>query len=347
MRLVHVVLPNDIDDPATPSGGNTYDRRVCHGLAAAGWTVREHAVPGGWPRPTPAERAGLAGVLVTVADNDLVLVDGLVASAVPDVLAAHATRLRLAILMHMPLADERERAALAAAATVVTTSEWTRQRLIDLYDLPTGVISVAPPGVDPAPVTEPSDAGSRLLCVAAITLGKGHDVLVEALALVADRPWTCVFVGSPTRDPAFAERIRASVAGAGLAGRVTLAGPRTGAELDAAYGAADLLVVPSRAETYGMVITEALARGVPVLVTDVGGVREALGATAAGEPPGLLVPPDDPAALAGALRAWLGDAGVRDRLRLAAAERRASLATWADTAHRVAAALAGVAGVTA
>jgi glycosyltransferase involved in cell wall biosynthesis len=339
---VHVVLPNDIDDPATPSGGNTYDRRVCRELATAGWTVREHAVPGGWPRPTATERAGLAGVLATVADDGLVLVDGLVASAVPEVLAAHAARLRLAILMHMPLADDRERAALAAAATVVATSGWTRRRLIDLYDLPAGAVSVAAPGVDPAPVTEPSATGSRLLCVAAITPGKGHDVLVEALALL-DARVTCVLVGSPTRDPAFAERIRASVAAAGLADRVTFAGPRTGADLDAAYGAADLVVLASRAETYGMVITEALARGVPVLVTDVGGVREALGTTAAGEPPGLLVPPGDPSALAGALRAWLSDAGLRERLRRAATERRTSLATWADTAHHVATALSGVA----
>src|SRR6266511_3741505 len=84
MRTVHVVLPNDIDDPATPSGGNTYDRRICQGLAAWGWSVREHAVPGPWPRPTVTERAGLARVLFAVPDNAVVLLDGLVASAVPD-----------------------------------------------------------------------------------------------------------------------------------------------------------------------------------------------------------------------------------------------------------------------
>ena len=161
MGSVHVVLPNDIDDPATPSGGNTYDRRVCRGLAAAGWTVREHAAPGGWPRPTPAERAGLAAVLASVPDNDLVLIDGLVASAVPEVLAPHAARLRLAVLMHMPLADDAERAALSTAVTVVTTSEWTRRRLIDLYGLPAARVSVATPGVDPAPVTAASESGGR------------------------------------------------------------------------------------------------------------------------------------------------------------------------------------------
>ena len=86
------------------------------------------------------------------------------------------------------------------------------------------------------------------------------------------------------------------------------AGPRTGAELDRAYAAADLLVLASHAETYGMVVTEALARGLPVLAADVGGVTEALGHGEDGTRPGLLVPPGDPAALGAALRRWLGDA---------------------------------------
>jgi glycosyltransferase involved in cell wall biosynthesis len=113
---------------------------------------------------------------------------------------------------------------------------------------------------------------------------------------------------------------------------VRFAGPRTGAELDRAYASADLLVLASHAETYGMVITEALARGLPVLATDVGGVTEALGHP----PAGLLVPPGDAAALGAALRSWLEDAGLRARLRRAARERRASLRPWAATAADVA-----------
>ena len=93
MNTLYVILPGDIDDTSVPSGGNTYDRRIIRALTAAGWTVWEHAVPGSWPRPAPAERAGLAARLATVGDNDLVLVDGLVASAAPDELAAHAGRL--------------------------------------------------------------------------------------------------------------------------------------------------------------------------------------------------------------------------------------------------------------
>ena len=335
-RAVHVVLPNDIDDPTTPSGGNSYDRRICRGLAASGWAVHEHAVHGGWPRPDTTERADLARILAGLPDDAVVLLDGLVASAVPEVLVPQARRLRLVVLVHLPLGDaaveprHAEGATLAAAVAVVATSAWTRLRLIDLYGLPADRVHVATPGVDEAPVVPGSAAGSELLCVAAVTPHKGHDVLTAALAAVADLPWTCVYVGSLTRDPDFVERLRRQISGAGLAGRVRLVGPRTGDDLDAAYAAADLLVLASRGETYGMVVTEALARGIPVLATAVNGLPEALGHAPDGSLPGLLVEPD-PAALAGALRRWLGEADLREQVRRSARGRRGTLTGWAVT----------------
>ncbi|MGK5676817.1 glycosyltransferase family 4 protein [Micromonospora sp. URMC 106] len=332
MATVHVVLPNDIDDPATPSGGNTYDRRLCRGLSAAGWTVREHAVPGGWPRPDAVARAGLARMLATLPDGAVVLLDGLVASAAPEALTPQARRLRLVVVVHLPLEHDAEGAALAAAVAVVTTSGWTRRRLLDRYALPADRVHVARPGVDPAPAAPGTPAGGNLLCVAAVAPHKGHDVLVEALAAVADAPWDCVCVGALTRDPAFVARLRRQAAGYGLTDRVRLVGPRTGAALDAAYAAADLLVLASRRETYGMVVTEALARGIPVLGTAAGGLPEALGRAPDGASPGLLVPPDDPAALAGSLRRWLDDPGLRGRLRRAARGRRGTLDGWPVTA---------------
>lgn len=343
MTCVHVILPNDIDDPVTPSGGNTYDRRVCRGLAALGWSVREHAVRGGWPAPLPADRAGLARVLATVPGDAVVLLDGLVASAVPDVLVPLARRLRLVVLVHMPLGDEAEASVLAAAGAVITTSAWTRRRLLTEYGLPADRVHVAEPGVDPAALAPGSDAGSELLCVAAVTPHKGHGPLTEALARVEDLPWSCTYAGALGRDPEFAERLRRQIEAAGLAGRIRLAGPLTGADLAAAYARADLVVLASRAETYGMVVTEALARGIPVLATAVGGLPETLGRAPDGSLPGLLVPPGDPAALAGALRRWLGDAGVRTELRRSARARRTTLTGWAATAQRVAGVLERVA----
>jgi glycosyltransferase involved in cell wall biosynthesis len=340
MSRVHVVVPDGIDDPARPSGGNRYDRRLCDSLAALGWDVREHAVPGAWPAADATALGALQRVLAGVPDDAVVLIDGLIASAAGPVLVPAALRLRLAVLMHMPLGTPQERAVLAAARSVITTSPWTAHHL--RHQVAAECLHVAEPGADPAALAPPSRAGNRLLCVAAVTALKGLDVLVAALARVTERPWTCVCVGTLEREPAFAAALRAEVTAAGLGEQVRFVGPRTGAALDAAYHDADLVVLASRSETFGMVVTEALARGIPVLASDVGGVPHALGRAPGGTRPGLLVPPDDPPALAAALRHWLGAPDLRERLRHAARERRDSLPGWDVTAARVAAALPGV-----
>jgi glycosyltransferase involved in cell wall biosynthesis len=351
---VHVIVPEGIDDRARPSGGNTYDRRVCQGLAALGWSVHEHAVPGAWPRPAAAAHAALARAVARIPDGAVVLLDGLIASAAPETLVGEAVRLRQVVLVHMPLGhrpphDEAvvvragEREVLAAAVAVVTTSAWARRRLMELYGLPADRVHVAEPGVDAAGLAPGTAAGDALLCVAAVTPGKGHDVLLDGLARSADLSWRCAFVGSLDSDPAFADGVRRRVRDGGLRDRMQFTGPRTGSELDRTYAAADVLVLASHAETYGMVVTEALARGLPVIATEVGGVTEALGHGADGTRPGLLVPPGDPAALGVALRSWLSDAELRGRLRQAARERRASLRGWPATTSRLAGVLAGAA----
>ncbi|MEV4412341.1 glycosyltransferase family 4 protein [Catellatospora sp. NPDC049609] len=348
MTVVHVVLPGDIDDPAAPSGGNRYDRRICGGLVGLGWAVREHAVAGSWPRPSAASRTALAGLLDGLPEGAVVLLDGLVAAGAGEVPAARAARLRLVVLAHMVFGDEAadlrepEARALRAAAAVVTTSRWCRQRLIERYALPPARVHVAAPGVDPAPAATGSPDGSRLLCVAAVAPHKGHDVLADALARIGDLRWSCTCVGSLDRDPGFVARLRAHPA----ARRIDFTGPRTGADLDAAYAAADLLVLPSRGESYGMVVTEALARGIPVLTGAVAGLPEAVGRAPDGDLPGLLVPPGDPAALAGALRRWLAEPALRDRLRRAARGRRDTLTGWEHTTGQVGEVLAAVAGAT-
>jgi glycosyltransferase involved in cell wall biosynthesis len=337
VTTLHVVVPDGIHDPARPSGGNAYDRQVCRKLAESGWPVHVHSVPGSWPRPDAAAYAALADVVQRIPDGAVALLDGLVASTAPEVLVPEAERLRLVALVHMPLgtADDdartREAAVLSAAASVVTTSAWSRRTLLKLYSLAADRVHVAEPGADDAPLSAGTPTGEGLLCVGAVIPGKGHDVLLEALATMTELSWDCVCVGAMDRDPAFAQSLGLRISGDKLGDRVRFTGPRSGADLDRSYGSADLLVLPSRAETYGMVVTEALARGLPVVAADVGGVGEALGHGDGGIRPGRLVPPDDPGALADALRAWLGDAEVRGTWRRAARERRASLSGWSTT----------------
>jgi glycosyltransferase involved in cell wall biosynthesis len=309
-----MIVPAWIDDPARPSGGNTYGRRVCDGLAALGRPPVVHAV----------EPAALAGAVARIPDGAVVLIDGLLASPAPAALVPHADRLRQVVLLHMPLGGDAEREVLEAATAVIATSEWTRRAL-------NGNAHVAEPGVDRAPLAHGTEDGGELLCVATVTPVKGHDVLLDALATLDDLDWRCTCIGSLDRDPAFAAGVLRR------AGRVRFTGAVLGPELAAAYAAADLLVLPSRAETYGMVITEALARGIPVIASDVGGVPEALGGA------GLLVPPGDPAALGAALRAWLEDTGLRERLRRTARQRRGALRGWEATTADVAGVLEGAA----
>ena len=330
---LHLVVPDGIDDPNRPSGGNLYDRRVADALRATGREVVEHPVAGGWPTPDTAAAGRLATALAAVPDGATVLVDGLVASASPGVLLPAARRLALGVLVHLPLgvaspaARPAEREVLRAAATVVATSGWTRDWLQQTYGL--ARVDVAPPGAEPAPVASGSGGGGALLCVGRACEAKGYDVLAAALTSLTDLAWTCTWVGPGD---------------VGAEGPITLTGPLPPDAVAEHYRAADLVLLPSRFETYGMVVTESLARGVPVVASDVGGVREAIGLTSDGQVPGILVPPGDAGSLAGALRRWLCDADLRHRLRVAALDRRAALRGWDDTARRLAAALPTVLG---
>jgi glycosyltransferase involved in cell wall biosynthesis len=351
VNIVHLVVPDGIDDPQRPSGGNVYDRRVGQGLTRMGWLVHERPVPGGWPQPDERAMGVLAQKLGSVPDGGTVLVDGIIASAAAVILLREAQRLRLCVLLHLPLgattADEgaaaNERSVLRAAAAVVTTSPWTRCWLLEHYSLCTERVHVAEPGVDHADLAPGTATGGRLLCVAALIPIKGHGVLLTALAQLDDLAWHCAWVGSARRDPAHVERLLRRISSKGLADRIELVGPRTGHRLEASYAGADLLVLPSRFESYGMVVTEALAHGLPVLATAVGGLPDTLGRLPDGRRPGLLVAPEEPGAMAASLRRWLEDAGLRETLRDAARIRRGMLTGWDVTAENVARCLVEVA----
>ncbi|SEL48494.1 glycosyltransferase [Ectothiorhodospira marina] len=341
-------------DPQQTTGGYLYDRHLARELEAAGWTVTLGGLKGAFPGPDETAHRALDEALSALASGSRVLLDGLAMGALPEVIEAHADRLDLTALVHHPLGDESgldparrdrllhlETRALQRVARIVVTSDFTARRLQALGLAP-AAIHVAPPGVSPAPLCamargEPGPgekAIPRLLCVAHLAPRKGHDVLLEALAHLLDLSWHCHWVGCTDRDLQWAATLQQQCRTLGLSARVTLHGELPADRVAAALDKASVFVLPSRYEGFGMVVTEALARGLPVITTTGGALRDTLPAGA-----GLSVPPEDPQALADALRRWLTQPALRAALIQGARAARGHLPDWSETARRVAQAL--------
>ena len=316
-------------------------------MAGLGWEVTYRTLDASFPDPTPAAREQARQVLVAIPDDGLVLVDGLAYGVLPELAEAEGQRLRLVALVHHPLALETglspewaailrdaEIRALVQARLILVTSRYTAALLAG-WGVPPSRLRVVEPGTDPAPTAQGSGSGTlRLLCVASLTPRKGHDLLLRALAGLRAEPWHLDCVGSLDRNPAWAEgliRLRDEL---GLAGRVSFPGTLGEEELEGRYGGADLFVLPSRFEGYGMVFAEALAHGLPILATRAGASGETVPPEA-----GLLVPADDPVALRQALRRLMADTALRGRLAKGARTAGICLPTWRDAVAAFAAAL--------
>jgi len=351
MRSLALVVPGRLDGR---TGGYIYDRRIAAGLRHLGWSIDVVELDASFPRPTPGALARAARALATIADGTVAMIDSLALGAMPDLLTLEASRLRIVALIHLPLAatvgldfetaarfEDGERRALRAAALVVVTGR-AALPLLARYTLPADRIVVVEPGTDPAPLARAyvvsgfsrTSRPLELLSVATLNAGKGHEVLIEALAAVPEHNWLLTCAGSLTRDPETTARVRAAMARLGLQDRVTLTGELDEPALAACYDRADLFVLATRQETYGMAVAEALARGLPVVSTRTGAIPELVGDEA-----GVVVPIDDAPALADALSRVLSDEALRARLAEGARRVRDRLPTWDEAAARMAAAL--------
>ncbi len=345
-RHLVFAIPGDLD---APSGGYGYDRRMIAELRALGWQVDVVPLPASFPMPGHADMAAAAAAFAALPDDALVMVDGLAFGALPDVARREGNRLRLAALVHHPLALEdglsppvadalrsSEREALAHARAVVATSR-TTARLLSVGFGVGSHVAVAPPGTE-QPTSPPSRSPSRMptiLSVGSLIPRKDHALLVEALAGLTDRPWRCRIVGSETADPATARALKTRIAEAGLERRITVVGPVR--DVAAEYRAADIFALPSRFEGYGMAFAEAMAHGLPVVGCDGGAVSEVVPSSA-----GTLVEPGDAAGFARALEALLRDPAERQRMADGARRAAATLPTWSASAQILSDALEAV-----
>lgn len=307
-----------------------------------GMAVKTISLSKSFPYPDAQALEEARQTLAALPDGASVLIDGLAFGTLDKLAVTEAQRLRIIALCHHPLALESgldavqqqrfqasEQRALQAARAVLVTSDHTREILCTQFALPPTRIVVARPGTDKVPFAPCDGNPLRLLTLASLTQRKAHDVLIDALAPLAALPWQARFVGGKNFDPAWSEQLQQKVNRLLLQDRIHLVGAVD--ESNAEFQNADLFVLPSRYEGYGMVFAEALASGLPVIAARAGAVPNLVPESA-----GLLVPPDDTEALTAALHSVLTDENLRRQLQAGARRVASTLPSWADTAERVA-----------
>ena len=348
MRSATVLVPGPLD---AMTGGSIYDRRIVEGLRSQGWGISVQELDSSFPEPTARARDDAASTLAALPDHEIVVIDGLAFGAMPDVLGLHAARLKLVALVHMPLAQQYglddaavrrresdEACALRYARAVVATGRSTVVALAEMGQHAPKVVLVEP-GSDPAPLASGSGGGvPKLLCVAAVVPGKGHEGLLRALATIR-AGWTLTCVGSLRRDPVAAGNLLRLATTLALEDRVAFAGELDGDSLATEYDGADVFVLNTFRETFGMAVSEAIARGLPVISSRTGAIPEIVGRG------GLLIEPGDGTALAAALSAAVNDADARQEWRNGAIDARACLGTWSAAVSKMADVIAQVSAV--
>jgi glycosyltransferase involved in cell wall biosynthesis len=329
-------VPGDL---ATPTGGYAYDRRIIAELAPLGWRIEVLNLGDGFPYPSADTRVTARARLAALPPGHPVVIDGLAFGMLPDAAEALRASHPLVALVHHPLALESglsatdsaalrasERSALVYARRVVATSATIARFLVGEYGVPSDRVSVVEPGTDRVAACPRNSGGVvELLAVGSVIPRKGYDVLVAALAGLRHLPWRLVVAGDCGRSPETSRQIRADIVRLGLADRITLLGAVASEQVAPLYACADLFVLPSRFEGYGMAYTEAIAHGVPVVGTTAGAIPQTVPADA-----GVLVPPDDVETLAATLHQLIANPDERERL--AAGARAAKFPSWSEQA---------------
>ncbi|WP_417671691.1 glycosyltransferase family 4 protein [Roseibium sp.] len=353
----HIVFayPGDLQ---TPTGGYAYDRRIMAGLQVSGWEVEPLALGEGFPFPDEDTLCRVQQRLELVPNGRTLVIDGLAFGVMDPVFSATGNRWRFVALVHHPLCKENglshstarilensEHRALAYADRVIVTSKATADQVAGLFAVPRDKIHVVVPGTDQmsppealtgAQGTKTQGEVVRLLSVGTIVPRKGYDLLFAALSGLAHMPWHLDIIGDTSRDSACFQNLVSQLASLGLSERVTFHGAVAEPDLSEHYASADIFVLASRYEGYGMAYTEALAHGIPVIGSGEGAVRETLGGGGA-----LYCPTNDVAALKDALGQLIARPNVREHLRQEAMIRSREFPTWDQAVRQFAKVLEG------
>jgi len=340
MADIYFAIPGDIN---TLTGGYSYDRRLIAELQALGHSIQHLPLSSTFPTPDADALANADAQFAALPDHATVIADCLAYAVMAASAEQHAARLNIIALCHHPLMLEAgltaqqaevlfqaEQRALNAANAIIVTSPMTRKILIEQFALSSEKITVALPGTDRQDFASCTGNPPTLLTLATLTRRKAHDVLIDALATLQHLEWMARFVGGVHFDPDWVALLKNKVAGYGLEQRILFTGDTLNTTSE--YAAADLFVLPSLFEGYGMVFAEALSFGLPIVAARAGAVPNVVPESA-----GILVPPADAAALAEALQNVLCDPQLHRGYQLGAQAAAQHLPNWKDTAVRVAA----------
>lgn len=340
MNDIYFAIPGDLN---TLTGGYAYDRRLLAELHALGYALQHLPLSRQFPQPDSQTLADTAQQFAQLPDGSLVIVDGLAFGVMENIAEREQERLKIVALCHHPLmleaglSDEQaqqlfisEQRALNAAHAVIVTSAITGNILNEQFSIPAAKITIAEPGTDQQEFALCKGTPPVLLTLATLTRRKAHDVLIDTLANIQHLPWNARFVGGMQFDPQWVAHLQHKVAVAGLQERIAFVGnvADTGSE----YAAADIFVLPSLFEGYGMAFAEALSFGLPIVAARAGAVPSVVPDTA-----GILVQPDNAAALGDALHRLLSTPALRQELQAGAQAAAQSLPSWRDSANKVAA----------
>ncbi len=340
MTKVAFAIPGDID---LPTGGYHYDRRVLELLPKHGFDVSHLRLPGSYPTPSEADLLRTAELVAETPADCLLLIDGLAYGAMPESLIAGFGR-NIVALVHHPLcletglSGEREQElralegrALARASAVIATSPATVRILADMFGVPASRLSAAVPGTDRAQRARGTGKPLNLLAVGSVVPRKGYDLLIEALRPYRGQPWVLDIAGGQELDRAHSAALGKQIEAAGLSPHIQWLGAVDTRRLADLYDRADVFVMPSLYEGYGMVMTEALARGLAIICTSGVAAADTIPADAV-----LRVEAGNVDALKSAIGQMIGDERLRQKLSDAAWAAARTLPTWNDTTMHIA-----------
>lgn len=328
-------IPGDKD---RRTGGFIYEARVLHELNEIGCTTAHLQLSDSFPDPTTEDMAEALEALCAVPADQPIILDGLVFGAIdPDGLAK--VRAPVIAMIHHPLGLEtglpearstfllqNEAAALRHADHVVVPSPETARVLCRDFGANAQRITVAPPGFDRPVVDRQLSDPPLILSVGLLAPRKGHDVLLDALGRLRTLSWQADIVGR-VHNSDYAAALYQQARVLEIGSRVAFSGELEGNALTARFNAASAFVLATRYEGYGMVLSEAMQYGLPIVSCRVGAVPTTLGKA------GILVSPNDPAGLAAALQRVLQDTREAGRLSRLAVQQSYKLPQWRDTAQ--------------